>query len=49
MYLGLSVIGGHWVKVSKNGGILVKASEKVGSLWWHMARNPKLSAPRVVS
>ena len=39
-------IGGHWVKVGKNGGLLVKASKKkVGSFWWHMARNPKLSAP----
>ena len=39
-------IGGHWVKIDKNGGLSVKASEKkVGSFWWHMARNPKLSAP----
>ena len=38
-------IGGHWVKVGKNGGLSVKVSEKVGSFWWHMARNPKLSAP----
>ena len=52
MCQGLSVtrsllkIGGHWVKVGKNGGLSVKASEKkVGSFWWHMARNPKLSAP----
>ena len=26
----------------KNGGLSVK----VGSFWWHMALNPKLSAPR---
>ena len=38
--------GGHWVKVGKNGGLSVKASKKkVGSFWWHMARNLKLSAP----
>ena len=40
-----SKIGGHWVKVGKNGSLSVKASEKVGSFWRHMARNPKLSAP----
>ena len=39
-------IGGHWVKLGKNVGLSVKArGKKVGSFWWHMARNPKLSAP----
>ena len=53
MCQGLSVtrsllkIGGHRVKVGKNGGLSVKMSEKkIGSFWWHMAHNPKLSAPR---
>ena len=30
---------GHWVKVGKNGGLSVKASEKSRVFWWHMARN----------
>ena len=38
------------MKVGKNGGLSVKVSEKkVGSFWWHMARNPKLSAPPNIS
>ena len=47
MCQGLSVtrsllkIGGHWVKVGKNKGLLVKVSKKkkkkIGSFWWHMA------------
>ena len=38
-------IGGHGVKVCKNGGLSVNASKKVGSFWWHMAHNPKLIPP----
>ena len=34
------------MKVGKNEDLSVKASEKIWSFWWHMARNPKLSAPR---
>ena len=52
MCQGLSVtrsllkIGGHWVKVDKKwGSFSESAQKKVGSFWWHMARNPKLSPP----
>ena len=42
-----SNLGGHWVKVGKNGGLSVKASKK--SRVFLVARNPKLSAPGVFS
>ena len=33
-------------KLVKMGVFRWKRAKKVGSFWWHMARNPKLSAPR---
>ena len=52
MCQGLSVtrsllkIGGHWAKVGQKWGSFGESERKqVGSFWWHMAHNPKLSAP----